>query len=132
MAANSEAPLPPERRSFSQGTTIFKEGEAGDAAFIVESGRVNIVKSLNGRTVVIGSISPWGIFGELAVIDDGPRMGTAVAAADTVCLVIRKESLRFMLDQAPQGLGVIIASMANTLRQAGQDLAAARLTLLEN
>lgn len=121
----------PERRFFPRGAVIFKEGGAPDVAFIVESGKVDILKSRGGKHIVLGSIPKWGIFGELALLDGKPRMASAIAIEDTVCLVISRESVSQLLGNAPRGLTALVHSMANTLRQSGKDLAEARLKLAE-
>jgi CRP-like cAMP-binding protein len=119
------------RRVFPKGTTIFKEGERADQAYILESGRVEIFKMIGGRRIRLGVIGPHGIFGELALIDDGRRMAAAFAAEDSACLVVTREAIGHMLDGAPQGLTVLIQSMVGTIRSAGEDLAEARFQLME-
>ncbi len=121
----------PERRAFPKGTTIFKEGERADAGYIVETGSVQIFKMIGGRRVLLGTIGPWGMFGELGLIDDSPRMAAAYTTEDTVCMVISKEAVALMLDAAPAGLGLLVQSMAETIRKAGEDLADSRFQLLE-
>ncbi|PKU21640.1 cyclic nucleotide-binding domain-containing protein [Telmatospirillum siberiense] len=121
----------PERRSFQANTTIFKEGDQADCAYIVEAGEVQIFKMVSGRRILLGDILPWGIFGELGLIDSSPRMATAVSRKDTVCMVISKASIGQMMDGAPQGLNTLIHSLVQVIRTAGQDLAEARYQLTE-
>jgi CRP-like cAMP-binding protein len=123
--------LIPERRSFSAHSTIFKEGDPADCAYIVESGEVEITKTVNGRRITLGTLHGWEMFGELALIDDQPRMATATAIDDSVCMVVSKTSVAQMMDDAPQGLNTVIHSLAQIVRKAGQDLAEARYQLLE-
>jgi CRP-like cAMP-binding protein len=122
----------PERRSFPKGTTIFKEADKADTAYILESGKVEIFKVIGGRRIRLGNVPPWGIFGELGILVDGPRMGTAYAVQDSVCVVLTKDSITQMLDEAPQGLTVLIRSLVQTIRTAGDDLAEARFLLMEH
>ena len=122
----------PERRTFLKGTTIFKEGEKADAAYIVESGQVEVFKMIAGRHIPLGIIREWGMFGELGLVDDSPRMAGAHTLEDTVCLVVSQRSVAQMLDAAPPGLTTVIESMAQTLRSAGEDLAQARYQLIQS
>jgi CRP-like cAMP-binding protein len=124
--------LKPERRTFAAGTTIFKEGDQADCAYIVESGEVQIFKMINERRVQIGTIHTWGIFGELGLIDASPRMAAAYATKDSVCMVVTKSAVGHMMDGAPQGLNTLIHSLVQIIRTAGQDLAEARYQLLES
>lgn len=121
----------PERRSFSANTTIFKEGDQADCAYIVEAGEVQIFKMVNGRRILLGDIHPWGMFGELGLIDASPRMATAVTRQDTICMVISQTSIAQMMDGAPQGLNTLIHSLVQIIRTAGHDLAEARYQLTE-
>lgn len=122
----------PERRSFPANTTIFKEGEQADCAYIVEAGEVQIFKMVSGRRVVLGDIHAWGMFGELGLIDASPRMATATTRQDTICMVISKSSIAQMMDGAPQGLNTLIHSLVQIIRTAGQELAEARYQLMEH
>ncbi len=121
----------PERRAFAANTTIFKEGDQADCAYIIEAGEVQIVKTVNGRRVLLADVHPWGMFGELGLIDASPRMATAIAQQDTTCMVISKNSVAQMMDGAPQGLNTLIHSLVQIVRTAGEDLAEARYQLLE-
>lgn len=128
---NEKKAMTPERRSFAKGSSIFKEGEAADAAYILESGSVGIFKVISGKRIMLGTIRPRGIFGELALLDPSPRMAAAIASEDSVCAVITKEAMDQMLENIPPGLLVLMRSMAQTLRAAGEDLAEARFQLQE-
>lgn len=78
------------RQVFYPDQTIFREGDEGNGAFIIERGLVEISKMGKHGPVVIGVIAEGGIFGEMALIDDTPRMATARAVKESVCLVIPK------------------------------------------
>src|SRR5579859_247343 len=75
---------------FAAGQTICTEGEAGDSMFVINAGEVEI--SINGR--VINQLGPGELFGELALIDQGPRSATAVAK--TACKLVTLDEKRFM------------------------------------
>ncbi len=121
----------PQRKTFAKGATIFKEGDKADAAYILESGSVEIFKMVGGRRIELGTVRSWGIFGELGLIDDRPRMAAAYAAQESVCMVVSKEAVAGLLDGAPEGLHVLIASLVQIIRTAGEELAEARFQLLE-
>lgn len=121
-----------QRRTFGKGQTIFKEGEPGKEAYILESGRVRIFKMVGGKRVPIGNVKQWGVFGEMALVDDAPRMAAAMAEEDAVCIVLKKETVQHMMDEAPKGLTTLLHSMVQTMRQMGDDLADARARLLEH
>ena len=121
----------PERRLFLRGATIFKEGEPADAAYILESGGVQIFKMVNGRRVMLGNVRPWGLFGELGLIDDSPRMAAAYVTEDAACMVVSRDVFSRMLESVPEGLVMLIQSLARTIRTTGDDLADARYRIME-
>jgi len=77
-----------DRKVFPVGEKIFREGAHGTRAYIIQSGNVDIVKEINGEDVVVGNVGPGGIFGEMALIDDEPRMASAVVSDTCVCIIV--------------------------------------------
>lgn len=74
------------RKHFEAGTCIFKEGDEGGRAFVVESGCVVLSKEMDGQKTILGTAKTGSMFGEMALIDGQPRMATASAVEDTVCV----------------------------------------------
>jgi len=68
-------------RRFAAGATVVKEGSGGAAFFVIESGEA--VVYVGGKRD--STLKEGDYFGEIALIDDGPRMATIVAATDLVC-----------------------------------------------
>ncbi|NFV81326.1 Crp/Fnr family transcriptional regulator [Magnetospirillum aberrantis] len=122
----------PERRTFTKGSVIFREGDSGSEAYLVQKGSVRIFKTVHGRRVTLGVCKPFQVFGELALLDDGPRMAAAEASEDTTVLVLSKARVRDMMDSAAPGLATLIQSLIGTMRSMGDELAAARAQLAEN
>lgn len=83
-----------DRRVYADGEVIFKEGEVGRrCAYLVQSGRVEISKqSPSGEMIVLGHIEAGGIFGEMALVDNKPRMAMA-RAVELSTLVIVTEAV---------------------------------------
>ena len=79
-----------ERTTCAVGTNIFKEGDMGDRAYVIQQGLVEIVKSTDDGDIVLGTVGKGAIFGEMALIDDGPRMATARAAKACTLIVITR------------------------------------------
>lgn len=119
------------QRTFPRGTVIFREGDSGHEAYMLQQGTVRIFKTVAGRKVTIGRVWPFQVFGEMALIDDSPRMAAAMADDDVTCLVLTKDAIRSMMDQAPPGLNSLIQSLLATIRELGDDLADARAMLAE-
>jgi CRP-like cAMP-binding protein len=83
-----------ERRSFSPGTTIFREGDPGEAAYLIQSGSVLIMR---GETT-IATLAAGRTFGEMALLKNGKRMASAVVneTGATVEIIRRAEFDRLM------------------------------------
>ncbi|OAN44517.1 cyclic nucleotide-binding domain-containing protein [Magnetospirillum moscoviense] len=75
-----------DRRSFGAGEVIFKEGDHGSVAYIVQTGTVELSR---GRTK-IADLNDGAIFGEMALIDGAPRMATATAKTNVNVIVLPK------------------------------------------
>lgn len=88
MELQSPAPalsMEPEIVTFRHGEIIFREGEDSECAYIVESGNVDIYKRMQKGTVLLTTLGPGEIFGEMGLITEQPR--SASASADGVVKV---------------------------------------------
>ncbi len=132
-AAAAKAPAPPGQRTshrrFRGGAVIFNEGDNGDQAYVIESGRVAIYKEVEGKPVVLGVLGPNGIFGEMALIDDEPRMASAAAEEDTVCLLLPKEAIKSQVGRSPELVILVLDTLLTNIRKMGRELVEARATL---
>ncbi len=81
------------------GEVVFREGDAPDAAYLIERGRVLVSAEQGGREVTLGTLGPGDLLGEMAVIDASPRTATAVALDDCVMLSIDRDQIRERLQQ---------------------------------
>ncbi len=69
-----------DRLVFYAGDVIFKEGEDGNWAYLIQSGKIEIFcESAHGGFDQLGILGPGRLFGEMALIDNVPRMATARA-----------------------------------------------------
>lgn len=91
--------MTPAERSYRPGQVIFSEGAAGDFAYLVRDGRVELLVDRDNGRVRIATLGPGSLFGELALIDDSARMATAKAVESTRCQLIDKELLERKLKQ---------------------------------
>ena len=76
---------------FFDGEIIFNEGDAGDQAFLVQSGKVLLTKlDVNDKEIGIAQIGTHSLFGEMSIIDQSVRMATARAVGKTILMGIDK------------------------------------------
>ena len=109
-----------KKEHYEKGTTIFFEGDPGDAMFIVESGSIGIVKEVEGETIRLATLNGGELFGEMAIIDGGNRMASAVAQEDSVVLRIPREMMEAKLAEYDPFLQALIKILINNLRNVHQ------------
>lgn len=105
------------RRSFKAGAVIFREGDKGSHAYVVQQGRVVIEKTQrDGSVVKLGTLQTGAIFGEMALVDDSTRMAAARADQPTVLISIPKEVVRKKLEAADPAIRMVILMMIRMIR----------------
>ncbi len=80
------------RKVLYPGEMLFSEGDSGDTAFIIESGDVEIFRTEQGKEIQLGVVGAGSIIGEMALIDDEPRMATARAINQAVVVTVEREA----------------------------------------
>lgn len=98
------------------GTELTTEGAIGREAFVLLDGEVEILK--DGERVA--ALGPGDHFGELALLDGGPRTATAVARTEARLLVLTKPAFHGVLDEIPTLTHKLLVSLAHRLRAAEQ------------
>ncbi|NCB39499.1 MAG: cyclic nucleotide-binding domain-containing protein [Erysipelotrichia bacterium] len=84
-------------------TIVFKEGDKGDALYIVKSGKTNILKrNSSGIDSVLATLSKGAVIGDMAIIDEQPRSASVATVQDTTFLIITKDDFRDLLSEMPE------------------------------
>jgi CRP-like cAMP-binding protein len=104
------------------GTTIFREGDAGEEMFIIQSGQVKITKhtSTGEKTLVI--LSEGDFFGEMAVIDNEPRSASAMTHTDAKLIVLNQEVFESTMQTNAHIVKKIMRNMSARLREANRQI----------
>jgi len=105
-----------ERRTLKGGETVFREGEAGSSAYVVQSGEIVIIRTIDGEEVELGTIGVGGIFGEMALIDDKPRMATAKVKNGATVVTISKAMYQEKLKTTDPFIRALLRIMVETVR----------------
>jgi CRP-like cAMP-binding protein len=99
-------------KSYSEGTSIIKEGEEGSDAFFLISGAIKVLKSITGGEtfpVAILEAKDHPFFGEAALLQNDKRSATILAVSDCTCLVLDKRAFdQFCANNAPWALPVVL------------------------
>ncbi len=83
---------------FAAGEFIFREGDSGDCAYIIETGIVEVSVQKDERKLVIATLTEGDLLGEMAIIDRLPRTGTAVALEQTRLIAIPHDYIHQKVD----------------------------------
>jgi CRP-like cAMP-binding protein len=99
--------------AFNAGDVIFRQGDEGDCMYVVLDGEVDIYA--HGRHV--STLRPGEIFGEMALIDDRPRSGSAIANTDCRVAQVDRRRFSFLVQQTPFFALEVMHTMAERLRR---------------
>ncbi|AZZ37092.1 hypothetical protein CIK05_09905 [Bdellovibrio sp. qaytius] len=111
--------------SIAKDTVLFKQGEAGDCAYVVESGRVLVYLEIDQKVVPIAQIKKGEIFGEMSLIDSLPRSASVKATEDTVLNVVTKDQLIERFHGSDQLVQLLLKVMMNRVRKNNSSLSQA-------
>jgi CRP-like cAMP-binding protein len=98
---------------YQAGTTIVKEGEPGDVLCVITQGTVQVRK----RDTTVAEMTVGDFFGEISLIDGGPRSATVVARDDVTLLTLSASDFRALLN-TPYVARAALKSLASRLREA--------------
>lgn len=102
----------------SKGQVIFNEGSRSDYAFIIEDGQVEVSrKRKDGNIEVVDILGRNDIFGEMGMIDGGPRSATVTALENGKCTMISRNDLNAMTRKDPKAWLPIVKAMSARLRR---------------
>jgi CRP-like cAMP-binding protein/HEAT repeat protein len=117
-----------EEEMYADDTKIFDQGDPGGALYVVVSGRVAIERAgqRKGSFVRLATIEAHSCFGEMSLLDKGPRSAAATVIQDTLTLRLRREPLVALVRQYPDLAMELINVLSQRLRAANDRIA--RLT----
>jgi diguanylate cyclase len=104
-------------KSFVAGEEIFRIGDSGRNAYIIEKGEVEISNTQNGEEIVIARLGEGEIFGEMSMIDDAPRSATVRASQITDVIVIQRSRYMSRLHSDNPMMNLIIRVILNRFRE---------------
>ncbi|MBI4063966.1 MAG: cyclic nucleotide-binding domain-containing protein [Elusimicrobia bacterium] len=114
-------------KKLTEGTVIFEEGGPGTAVYLIERGKVLISKNQkNAEPQDVAILSDGDFFGEMSLLQSGPRSATAKALEDTLIVVIEgRELLRWVKKNPSLSVDVgikVLRATSERLRQTTQDM----------
>ena len=103
------------------GETLFHTGDPGEALFVVRSGSIELyIKDTVGQKIVLTIAEEGSLFGELSLLDSGPRTATAIALSDSELLVLDRDDLLLLFQKRPEAALNMLAAMSTMTRKADE------------
>ena len=91
-----------EHVEFQPGEAVCRQGEPGDAAYIVLEGAADVVVEAQGAAMNVATIGRYDIVGEIAILCDVPRTASVIATSPLVALRVSKDAFFNLVTQFPQ------------------------------
>jgi CRP/FNR family cyclic AMP-dependent transcriptional regulator len=101
-------------RSFNEGDEITTEGKSGIGFFVIENGEASV--SVGGK--IVRTLGPGEHFGEVALIDSGPRSATIIANTDLRCRGMSAWEFRPFVEEHPEVAWSLLETLVGRLREA--------------
>ncbi len=104
-----------------EGHTLFQAGDPGDSLFILTEGQIELfIKDTAGQKIVLTTAETGDMFGELAMLDSGPRTATALALTDSEVLVLDRDDLVLLFQRKPEAALHMLAALSGLTRKADE------------
>lgn len=118
--------------SFDAGQVIFTRGDAGRDIYLVVTGRVRLsVLTAEGRELSFAHAEPGAVFGEIAMLDSGPRSADATAVVKTEALSLGRAAFMRLAETRPHLVDAVVRFLCRRIREADQQLEAIALFPIE-
>src|SRR5438067_293810 len=102
---------------FDKGATIFSFGDVGDTLYIVRDGTVQVfVENYEGTKIILGENTRGDLFGEISLLDGGPRTATAVATEDSELFALERQDLLDLITKHPHAAMDLLTVVGRRLR----------------
>ena len=102
--------------AFKAGDTIIREGEDGSSAFFIVTGSVEVFIG-KASAKCVGVLTAGEVFGEMCLIEPGPRSATVRAATDVECLSTSYEEFISAIEDHPERAVAFMKTLVRRLRQ---------------
>ena len=110
-------------KTYKDGEIICREGEEGRSMYVVQSGKVNVVKKITDGELVLKTLETGDIFGEMALFDHLPRSATVRAEGEAVVLSIDKKGFFAKASKDPTLAFNILEGMSKRIRELDNEVA---------
>lgn len=105
-----------ETLQLQAGQPLFADGDPGDRAYVVKEGQLEVFKQAGGRETLLSSPGPGAVIGEMAILENAPRMAGVRARSDTTLIAIGKDDFDRMVATSHSAARVIFRTVLERWR----------------
>src|SRR5579859_6564057 len=103
--------------NFKAGDKIITEGESGETAFLILSGSVDVSVGDGANERILATLNAGDVFGEMSLIEPGPRSATVTARVDTSCATTSYKEFADSIQEDPTKAIQFMRTLVNRLRE---------------
>jgi len=105
-----------ERETYPEGKIVLREGENGNRMFVIEEGKVLIVKNFGRENEIeFARFGPGDFFGEMCILEPMPREATAQAVTESALIGISSSGFHHLYQKMPEQYSILILNIARDL-----------------
>lgn len=105
------------RRHLPANMVVFLQGDQGGSLYVVEEGTLKVfIDDEQGNQVILNLLNPGDCFGELSLLDGGPRSASVVTMTDTVLTVVAREHFTSFLQRHPEACSAVTRALVHRVR----------------
>ncbi len=113
-------------KEYADREVICCQGEPGDWMYVIQAGRAEVVRDVDGAEVAVGELEAGDVFGEMAVFDRQPRSATVRAKGPARVLTLDKRAFMRRVHEDPSLAFRILQKMSLRIRSLNEDLGRAQ------
>ncbi len=103
------------------GHLLFSVGDPGESLYVIRTGVVEVfVKNDTGQRIVLETAGPRDFFGEMSLLDGGPRTASVMVSEDLEALRVDRDDILRLLEKHPTAAVDLLTAMGRRLRQTGE------------
>ena len=109
-------------KEFKRGDVLFREGEPGKEMYVIQSGKVNITKTVRETAKILATLGAGEFFGEMSILNHKPRSAGALVAEDAKLLVIDPKTFEAMIRGNVEIAVRLIKKLSDRLQEADEQI----------
>lgn len=113
-------------KEYAEGELICRQGDPGDRLYVIQTGRVTVLREEGGVEIPVAELKAGDIFGEMAIFDRQPRSATVRAAGRARILTLNKRAFLRQVHEDPTLAYRILEEMSKRIRRLDQELSGFR------